>query len=122
LGLKHGTPSYSVIRKVMLNINFDILAQTFKEWLIEENFVEPNEFLAIDGKSIRSTVNDSNSINQNFASVVSVYSHANGYVLDSAKHENKKVSEIEIVQKLIQGMNIQGAIITSDALNSPKKL
>jgi len=122
LDLKHGTASFNVIRNVLQNIDFDKLSLIFKEWFLEEKLIEDNEWFGIDGKCIKSTVNDYNSVNQNFVSVVTIFSHKLGIALLSAKHENKKVSEIEIVQQLIEQLGLTGIIITSDALNSPKKV
>jgi len=62
----------------------------------------PGERLAIDGKSIRCTVTDYTDSYQNFISTVSVYSHQRGIVLRMQPMSNKKISEVAIVQQLIQ--------------------
>lgn len=122
LKLKHGTPAFNVIRNVLQNIDFDKLNIIIQDWLIDENLISPNEWFGIDGKCICSTISDVNNVNQNFVSIVTLFSHKTGISLLSGKYENKKTSEIEIVQNLINSLNLQGATITSDALNSQKKL
>ncbi|WP_333361985.1 hypothetical protein [Microcoleus sp. N3A4] len=61
--------------------------------------------MAIDGKSIKNTSVSGNSSYQNFASMVSVYSHARGWVVRHKVMENQHRSEIEIVEELIRELS-----------------
>jgi hypothetical protein len=48
------------------------------------------ELMAIDGKSIKSTLVGGNSSYQNFVSMVSVYSHHHGWVVRHKVMENQQ--------------------------------
>jgi len=77
--------------------------------------------MAIDGKSIKSTSVGGNSSYQNFVSMVSVYSHARGWVVRHKVMENQHRSEIEIVEELIRELSGCQIVITADALHCQKK-
>jgi len=120
--LKHQTPSYSPIRAVLSNLNFDELSKIIYDWLTDEGFVNPDEPISIDGKCIKSTLTDFNSSNQNFASIATAFAHNSGIVLLSEKYENKKISEIEVVRKLIEKLCVKEMTFTLDALHAKKLL
>lgn len=117
---KNGLPTFYVFRTVLPRINYDELAGIIKDWLLESGLLSEQEWLSLDGKSIRSTISDSNSENQNFASIVTAFSHKSGVSLLSAKYENKKTSEIEVVEGLIRNMNVKNKVLTLDALHGKK--
>ena len=54
-------------------------------------------------------------------SFVSVFSHKRGQVLKTAKLENQKRSEIPTVRELIEALDLQGVVVTLDALHCQKK-
>jgi len=120
--LKHKTPSYSPIRSVLNNINFDELSKIIFDWLLAEGLIDPHDPISLDGKCIKSTVTDFSSSNQNFASIVTAFAHNSGIALFSEKFESKKSSEIEVVRMLIKKLNLKELIITLDALHAKKKL
>lgn len=119
---KHGVPSYSTIRRILMGVNFDNLGKTFNQWAENYVHVDTSEWFGIDGKSIKGTVQDYKSEFQNFVSVVSVFAHNRGLVLGLDKFENKKGSEINTVQNLIAALDIEGAVFSLDALHCQKKL
>ncbi|MCC5638176.1 transposase family protein [Nostoc sp. CHAB 5844] len=49
---KHGVPSYSTIRRVVMGVDFDKLAERFNEWAKKYVDLEESEWCATDGKSI----------------------------------------------------------------------
>ena len=83
--------------------------------------MEPREWVAIDGKSIKSTVDRENSDYQNFVTLVSVYSQQQGVVLASAAFEHKSSSELKVVQSLLEALHLQDIVVTLDALHCQKK-
>jgi len=78
------------------------------------------ETLAVDGKAIAGTIKDPDNNYQNFISLVSIFASQRGIVIACDKLENKKESEIYTVQKLLQALDIEGEIITLDALHCQK--
>jgi hypothetical protein len=55
---RHGVPSYSTIRRVLMGIDFDTLAEAFNQWAKNYVDVDQSQWYGIDGKSIKGTVCD----------------------------------------------------------------
>ena len=119
---KHGVPSYSTIRRILMGVDFENLAATFNQWAQNYVPVDTSEWCGIDGKSIKGTVQDYTSEYQNFVNIVSVFAGKRGLVLGLDKLENKKGSEITTVQNLITALDIKGVVLSLDALHCQKKL
>ncbi len=119
---KHGVPSYSTIRRILMGVDFDTFAATFNQWAKNYVHLETSDWCGIDGKSIKGTVQDYKSEYQNFVSVVSVFSEKKGLVFSLSKLENKEGSEIKTVQNLIAALDIEGVVFSLDALHYQKKL
>jgi hypothetical protein len=121
LRIKHKRiPSHVTIREVIMRIDFDALNNAFYQWASAYVKIEKNDWLSIDGKSIKSTVEDYDSSYQNFVSLVSVFSQKRGQVIKTSAFENKKTSEILIVEQLIEILDIKDAVISLDALHCKK--
>jgi hypothetical protein len=121
LRIKHKKmPSYVTIREVIMRVDFDRLNQVFYKWASTYVPIEKGEWLCIDGKSIKSTLEDYNTSYQNFVSLVSVFTQKRGQVLRTSAYENKRVSEISVVQQLIEVLDLKDVVITLDALHCKK--
>lgn len=121
LRIKHKRiPSHVTIRDVIMRIDFDSLNNAFYKWASAYVKIEKNDWLSIDGKSIKSTVEDYASSYQNFVSLVSVFSQKRAQVIKASAFENKKTSEILIVEQLIEILDIKDAVISLDALHCKK--
>ena len=59
---------------------------------------------------------------QNFVNVVSIYCSRMGVSLSSKAMNSKEQSEVEVLRTLIESLDIQGVIMTIDALHCQKKL
>jgi hypothetical protein len=114
-------PSYSTFRNVILELDFNILADLFNIWAKDKLKITPGELMSIDGKGIKSTLVGGNSSYQNFVNVVSVYSHRQGWVVRQGVMENNQESEIEVVAQLVQELSGCQIVITADALHCQKK-
>jgi len=123
LNLKQTTkfPSYSTFRRVIKTLNFNPLTDLFNTWAGMTVPPNPGERLAIDGKSIRCTLTDSNNSYQNFISMVSVYSHQRGIVLTTQTMSNKLESEMTVVEKIVREFCGGEVVFTLDALHCQKK-
>lgn len=114
-------PSHVTFREVLKGVDFDDVLSAFNQWAEQYVKLEPDEWLAMDGKALASTVSDQDSVYQNFVSLVSVFSHKRGQVLKAAKLENKTQSEIPTIRELIEALDLQGVVFTLDALHCQKK-
>ena len=121
LRIKHKRiPSHVTIREIVKRIDFDSLNNAFYKWASSYVKIEKNDWFCIDGKSIKSTVEDYDRPYQNFVSLVSVFSPKRGQVIKTSAFENKKESEILIVEQLIEILDIKDAVLTLDALHCKK--
>jgi len=121
LGLKvTRLPSDTTFRRILQKLDFQSLAIQFEQWVNSTFTLEPDEWVAIDSKSIRGTVTEPGTAYQNFVSLVSVYSHQQGIVLAGQQFESKHNSELKVVQTILKVLNLEGVVFTMDALHCQK--
>ena len=115
-------PSYSTIRRIMMGIENDKLIPIFNQWATQLSSEEEiPDWIAVDGKSIKSTLTDYYGNKQNFASMVSWFSQENGLVLALEKLENKKTSEIHCVRHIVEHTALSNKVLTLDAVHCQKE-
>ena len=112
--------SHVTFREVIKGVDFDEVIVAFNHWASQYVTLAPEEWLAMDGKALASTVTDHETAYQNFISLVSVFSHKRGQVIKTAQLENQKSSEIPTVRMLIEALDMHGLVITLDALHCQK--
>lgn len=115
-------PSDTTFRRILHRLDFQLLAQQFQQWTSDSIETQPNEWVSIDGKSIKGTVREPQTAYQNFVSLVSVYSSQLGVVLATQPFESKTTSELRVVQTLLQALQLEDVVFTMDALHCQKKL
>jgi hypothetical protein len=113
-------PSDTTFRRILQKLDFQVLTQQFEQWVNRTFTLEPGEWVAIDGKSIRGTVSEQGTAYQNFVALVSVYSHQQGIVLAAQQFESKKSSELKVVQTMLEALQLEGVVFTMDALHCQK--
>ena len=118
---KARVPSYSTVRRVMKGLDYCELTKAFNEWANQFRNELGEDWIAIDGKSLRNTVKDYNKSSQNFINMVSAFTHKRGIVMGIGVISNKKTSEIPCVQELLEILNLKGVAFTLDALHCQKK-
>lgn len=114
-------PSDSTFRRIMSLIDFEQLARVFNQWAKDYVTLEESEWLAIDGKSIRGTVSNSNNPYQNFVMVVSVFSTTQGLTVSLSQFHNQDNSEIALVQAMLEALDLSNVVFSFDALHCQKK-
>ena len=113
-------PSDTTFRRILQKLDFQVLAQQFEQWVNSTFTLEPSEWVAIDGKSIKGTVTEHQTANQNFVSLVSFYSGKEGLVLANQQFESKHNSELQVVQTMLEALQIEKVVFTMDALYCQK--
>lgn len=116
-------PSYATIRRVIIGVNWQNLLNIFREWALEiypDN--EEIDWLAIDGKSLRSTLKNYRNNEQNFVMIVSLFSQKTSLVIDLERIENKQGSEIRAAQELVKSCEYKNKVFTLDALHCNEQL
>ncbi|NEP27570.1 transposase family protein [Moorena sp. SIO3I6] len=51
-------PSYSAIRRVMINLDYEELQIVFNQWSKQYSIIPSNEWISLDGKSLKNTVSN----------------------------------------------------------------
>lgn len=110
-------PSYSTIRRVMMQIDYEKLSSVFNGWASQMTSRQKGQWIALDGKSLKNTVSDCHGKQQNFVMMVSAFSHQRGEILGLKVMENKNESEIHVVRELIELLDLSGVVFTMDALH-----
>ncbi len=113
-------PSDTTFRRILQKLDFQTLAQQFEQWVNSTFTLEPGQWVAVDGKSIKGTVTDYGTAYQNFISLVSLYSSQQGVVLASQQFESKKSSELKVVQTMLEALQLEGVVFTMDVLHCQK--
>jgi len=113
-------PSDTTFRRILQKLDFETLAQQFEQWASRTINIQPGEWVAMDGKSIKGTVTEPGTAYQNFVNLVSVYSSQLGVVLAAQQFESKQSSELKVVQTILEGLQLEGVVFTLDALHCKK--
>ena len=113
-------PSDTTFRRILQKLDFQQLAQQFGQWASRSIDIQPQEWVAIDGKSIKGTVKETQTPYQNFVSLVSVYSCNQGLVLATQQFESNQTNELKVVQTLLETLHLEGVVFSMDALHCQK--
>ena len=114
-------PSLSTLRRIMVRLNFTQLSEAFNAWAMESLGHDLKGQLATDGKSIKVSLSDYDKSYQDFVSLVSVFSVERGEVVALSPMRNGQTSEIVVVQKLVEQLDLTGVCISLDALHTKKQ-
>ncbi len=97
-----------------------MLTDQFEQWVSQTISIQPQGWVALDGKSIKGTVTEAGTAYQNFVALVSVYCSQQGVVLATQQFESKHHSELKVVQTMLEALNLEGVVFTLDALHCQK--
>lgn len=117
---KHGLASYSAIRRVLMEMDFNVLSHIFYQWVRGKVPIKKREWMQIDGKSIGGTTTNYDTKYQNFISLVSLFMDRTGIVLKVHQMENRAQSEVSVVQQLLKELELKNIVISMDALHCKK--
>lgn len=117
---RSSTPSYETIRNALSQLDIQSVSKAFEEWVSAQSNLTAGDWVALDGKALRSTLNDYNSDMQNFIRIVSAFSHRQGIVLAHEAMENKTQDEGQVLREVVNRLGTQGLILTMDALHCQK--
>lgn len=115
--LKTGkTPSHDLFRWVFAHIDSNEFLGCFVEWTKVMSKLFPEEVIAIDGKAIRATRDSSSSVTSAIH-LVSAWASENGMVLGQVRVDAKS-NEKTAIPKLLKLLEIEGCIVTIDAMGT----
>jgi predicted transposase YbfD/YdcC len=119
LALPHGIPSPDTFRRVLSRLQPDELPQCFVHWTEALREAIDGDIVAIDGKTLRRSFDQAAA--KGAIHMVSAWANANRLVLGQLKVDDKS-NEITAIPKLLRLLDLEGAIVTLDALGCQKEI
>lgn len=118
LELPGGIPSHDTFGRVFALLDPDVLEAKLGEWVRSVFVKAPEKVIAIDGKTIRGRLDKRDKA---FVHMVSAWSCENGVSLAQIAVDEKS-NEITAMPRLIDMLDIKGAVVTSDAMGCQREL
>ena len=118
LELPEGIPSHDTFNRVFATIDAEEFEKIFIKWIKSIQQFPDNEFVSIDGKTLRgSRVTGSKEVTH----IVSAWADKNNLILGQIKVDEKS-NEITAIPKLLDMLMIKGTTITIDAMGTQTKI
>lgn len=115
-------PSYSTIRRVIMGLEEEDFFSIFYPMIdCFYDHEDVQDYIAIDGKTLKGTVTNYKEENQNTLNVVSAFSCEENLIIDYRSFEGKKTSEVSVVKELIQQITLINKVFTLDAAHCNKQ-
>ncbi len=118
LDLPNGTPSHDTLGTLFARIDPELFQECFSNWVQSVVSLAIGEVIAIDGKCLRRSYDKRD--NKSAIHMVSAWAQGNRMVLGQVK-VNEKSNEITALPKLLEMIDIAGAIVTADAMHTQTK-
>ena len=119
LALPHGIPSSDTFARVLSRLCPDELTQCFVNWTRGLRESIAGEIVAIDGKTLRRSFDQA--AGKGAIHMVSAWANANRLVLGQLKADDKS-NEITAIPQLLRLLELDGAIVTIDAMGCQKEI
>lgn len=119
LDLKNGIPSHDTFGRVFARLDPEQFQQSFLSWVQAVFAVTGGQVIAIDGKEVRRS--HDTGLGKRAIRMISAWATANHIVLGQRKVGNRS-SEVTAIPKLLKLLDINGCIITIDAIGTQTKI
>jgi predicted transposase YbfD/YdcC len=119
LRLPHGIPSISTFRRIFAVLRPGVLEQWMRRWSGELAGTLEGKQIALDGKTLRRSFEKG--WDKDPLHLVTAWCVQENLVLGQIAVEEKS-NEITAVPKVLESLDIRGAIVTVDALNTQKTI
>ena len=118
LELKNGVPSHDTFGRVFRRLDTDEFLRCITTWIREWNFELEKSCVAIDGKTLRGSHDVA--VDQKPLHVVSAWANKVKVCLGQVSVDHKS-NEIPAVRELLDLLELEGAVVTMDAMHCQKK-
>lgn len=119
LPLPHGIPSVSTYRRVFAALKPSVLAGVMSRWAGEIAGTLAGKQIALDGKTLRRSFE--HSWDKSGLHLVTAWCVEEKLVL-AQQAVDEKSNEITAVPRLLEMLDLKGAVVSSDALNTQKSI
>src|SRR4028119_1485728 len=119
LELPNGIPSHDTFSRVFSRLNPQQFQQGFLNWIKSINKITSGEVIALDGKSLRHSYDKGADLGA--IHMVSAWATENRLVLGQVKVDEKS-NEITAIPELLKRLQLQGCIVTIDAMGCQKDI
>lgn len=117
LGFKRGKPpSEPTIRRLLQGIDTDLVDHYLTRWIIKKLAEGSIPSIALDGKTLRGSYDGEGKPLQLLSAIV----HKQGVVI-AQKKVSEKTNEIPMVKPLLKNLDLEGTVVTADALHTQNK-
>lgn len=116
---KEGIPSHQTIGRVFSLLNPSTMEVTFTQFMMAMTGKKADQIVALDGKTLRRSFDKASS--QKPLHILNACATENGLTLGQLLVDCK-TNEITAVPELLDTLNLKGATITADALNTQKAI
>ncbi len=106
-------PSEDTLRRAITNVDAEEVDRATCGWLLRQGVSLPGNAIAIDGKVLRGSRNEDGKV----VHLLAALTHREGAVIAQQKTDDKS-NEIPVARKILEGLNINGAMITADAMHT----
>lgn len=114
-----GIPTDDTIARVISSIEPEQFHQCFIAWMQSVHDLTDGQVIAIDGKTLRGSYNRED--RSSTIHMVSAYASSNNLVLGQLKTDQKS-NEITAIPELIKMLDLNGALVTIDAMACQTKI
>ena len=119
LGLENGVPSHDTFSAVFRVIDVEKFMKLFIEWTKSIVSLKKGDHIAIDGKAVRAATKKIE--NGNIPYVLNAFLCGAGITLGQKKIDDK-TNEITEIPKLLDLIDIEGCVVTIDAIGTQTKI
>jgi predicted transposase YbfD/YdcC len=117
LRLPHGIPSHDTFNRLFVRLDPVSFRECFMRWTESLREAIHREVVALDGKALRRARDGDGDIRY----IVSAWAESNRLVLGQLKVADKS-NEITAVPELLRALELEGCIVTTDAMGCQKKI
>ena len=112
---EYQSPSEATIRRTLQGMDAEALDRVVNEWMASRHRVEPGAGIAVDGKVLRGARGADGRQVHVFAAIL----HGQGVVL-AQRQIPDKTNEIPEFQPLLRPLDLEGRVVTADALHAQR--
>ena len=119
LKLENCIPSHDTFRRVFTLVEPKAFLECFVRWTSHLAEASSGDIVALDGKTLRRSFQEATGLGA--VHVLNAFSSINGLCLGQLKVDEKS-NEITAVPALLEMLDVAGAVVTADALNTQKEI